>query len=94
MLLGAKIEQGDHSITLSQAHYINKLLDKFGMQDANPVSTPMDPNIKLDDEELLNDELIGEGEQDLRGSFGYVTIIGSLMFPSLVGHPEIVYAIN
>ena len=94
MLLGAKIKQGDHSITLSQAHYIDKLLDKFCMQDANSVSTPMDPNIKLDNEEPLNNELIGEGEQDLRGSFGYATIIGSLMFPSLVRCPEIAYTVN
>ena len=94
MLLGAKINQGDHIITLSQAHFIDKLLEKFGMQDANPVSTPIDPNIKLDDEDLLDEEIITEGEQDLRGSYGYATIIGSIMFPSLVGRPDIAYAAN
>jgi hypothetical protein len=33
---------------LYMAKYINKKLDKFGFNDLNPVSTPMDPKIKLE----------------------------------------------
>ena len=44
---------------ISQAHYIETLLKKYGLQDANPVSTPMDPNIKLDDPEEISEEQRG-----------------------------------
>jgi len=48
LLLGMKISQGNHIVTLSQTHYIDALLEKFGLTDANPVFTPMDVNVKLD----------------------------------------------
>ena len=48
LLLGLKISQGNHIVTLSQTHYINTLLEKFGLTNVNLVSTPMDINIKLD----------------------------------------------
>ena len=50
MLLGIGISQDpiDFSIKLFQTAYIDSLLKKHGLEDANPVSTPLDPNIKLD----------------------------------------------
>ena len=33
---------------LFQTAYIDSLLKKHGLENANPVSTPLDPNIKLD----------------------------------------------
>ena len=47
MLLGIKIHQGDTKITLSQTHFIDALLIKFGLENTNPVSTPIDPNVDL-----------------------------------------------
>ena len=40
-----KVHQENHLIEISQTHYIDTLLKKYGLQDANPVSTPMDLNI-------------------------------------------------
>ena len=53
MLLGMKITRdcNKRTITLSQAHYIDQILKRFGLQDANPVQTPIDPNINLDTED-------------------------------------------
>jgi hypothetical protein len=50
MLLGMKITQNekDRTITLSQTHYIDSLLKRFGLEDANPVTTPLDLNVDLD----------------------------------------------
>ena len=48
IIIGIKVHQEDHLIKISQTRYIDTLLKKYGLQDMNPVSTPMDPNIKLD----------------------------------------------
>ena len=61
LLLGMKIHQTDHTITLSQTHYINALLEKFGLANTNPVSTPMGTNVKLD---CVAGENEGQGEKD------------------------------
>jgi hypothetical protein len=53
-----KIHQEHHLITLFQTHYIDTLLEIFGLADANPISTPMDINIKLDN--IMEDQ---EGRQ-------------------------------
>ena len=49
LLLGMKISPNKELkvITLSQTHYINKILEQVGPQDVNSVTTPIDPNINL-----------------------------------------------
>jgi hypothetical protein len=52
MLLGIKISHdiSNGTITLSQSHYIEMILKRFGLTNANPVSTPLDLNVKLSDD--------------------------------------------
>jgi len=40
-LLGVNVKQNASSIELHQKFYIEQLLKRFGMQDCEPVSTPM-----------------------------------------------------
>jgi len=49
LYLGMSIEgeQEKRSILLSQSHYVQTVLERFKMHEANPVSTPMDPKIRL-----------------------------------------------
>ena len=75
-IIGVKIRQGDNLVEISQTHYINTLLKKYGLQDANPVSTPMDPNIKLDDPEDMSEE---QGGAQMV-THGYANLIRSLMY--------------
>ena len=42
---GMKIIQSPNSI--SQSHYTQLLIDKFGYSDFSPISTPFDPSIQL-----------------------------------------------
>jgi Reverse transcriptase (RNA-dependent DNA polymerase) len=35
------------TLKIKQTLYIKKILEKFGMTDSHPVSTPLDPNVKL-----------------------------------------------
>ena len=90
MILGIKLLQTPNQITLSQAHFIDSLLKKFGLEDANPVTTPLDPNTNLDNNET-EDEPNNQDEEVLHS---YATLIGSLMYLALGTCPDITYAVN
>jgi len=47
VILGVKIKRNNDEIMLSQEHYIEKLLKKFGNFDVTQVSTPYDANTQL-----------------------------------------------
>lgn len=70
----------DHNRTkgqlkISQTQYIDHLLEKYNMTNCNPVATPMDPSVNLDNvEELPEDSPIWEL---------YHTLIGELMYLSI-----------
>jgi hypothetical protein len=72
IIIGVKITQENNLIQISQTHYIEILLNKYGLQDANPVSTPMDPNIRLDNPE----EISGEQGNTRMVTHRYANLIG------------------
>ena len=82
MLLGMGISQKQEisSIKFFQTAYIDSLLTKHGLENANPVSTPLDPNIKLDLDSSMENNSEMQGELSKDPSIGYVTLIGSLMY--------------
>ncbi|MCO5550786.1 hypothetical protein L7F22_004277 [Adiantum nelumboides] len=45
--LGIQFVQSEDGIYMSQAKYLHKILDKFGMQNCKPISTPIDTGSKL-----------------------------------------------
>ena len=90
MILGFKFTQEDNYISLSQAHFVETLLQKFGLENANPVSTHIDPNINLDTPETSENEDKPNGKI----SNSYATLIGSLMYLVLGTRPDISYAVN
>ena len=49
--LGFQIKQLKEDIFINQAKYIKNLIKKFGMEDAQPMSTPMGTSTKLDNDE-------------------------------------------
>jgi hypothetical protein len=90
MILGIKLIQKENQISLSQTHFVDSLLNKFGLENANPVTTPLDPNVNLDDNETEENS----NTQDNQASHFYATLIGSLMYLALGTRPDIAYAIN
>ncbi|KAK8935927.1 hypothetical protein KSP39_PZI013782 [Platanthera zijinensis] len=69
-LLGLQIHQGVDSIFIHQQKYISELLNKFGMQDCKPTSTPMAIGEKL----VRNDGAEKVSEEKYR------CIVGSLIY--------------
>nr|KAJ0195993.1 hypothetical protein LSAT_V11C700359310 [Lactuca sativa] len=47
VILGIRIRKGNNGISISQSHYIEKILKKFNFENCSPVSTPIDPSLKL-----------------------------------------------
>jgi len=82
--LGIEIyrHENDTGIRLGQKAYITTILKRFGMEHSHSVSTPMDPNIKLDLAE-------NRGEKELEDITDYQAVMGSLMYSALVTRPDI-----
>ena len=80
-----KIALGNQSIMISQRQYLKSILQKEGMDCANPVRMPLDPNITL--------------EPNLDGNAGdcsnsYAWLIGKLQFIVNATRPNIAHAIS
>jgi len=78
------------TISLSQSVYIGKVLSRFNMTDANPISTPLDINIHLSKEQCPT----STEEQAEMSQIPYATAIGALMYAALATRPDIAYAVQ
>jgi transposase InsO family protein len=81
--LGIEIRRTPGTIALNQAIYTKKILERFQQDNSHPVSTPMNPGIRLvDTEEAQEDETT------------YRSLIGSLMYLMLCTRPDIAFAVG
>ncbi|KAJ3504791.1 hypothetical protein NLJ89_g7753 [Agrocybe chaxingu] len=96
MILGINICQDieKNEVSLSQTPFVDSLLRKFRLSNANPVATPLDPNINLDNFDQEDQVVQDEGEVDLRVTTSYATLIGSLMYLAISTRPDIAFAVN
>jgi hypothetical protein len=79
-------DRANGTLTISQTKYIESILEKEKMENANPVTTPLDPNVKLEPNELQS------AAPTINGS--YVSLTGSLMYAVIGTRPDIAYAVN
>jgi hypothetical protein len=84
-IVGIEITRTENSITISQKQYIDNILKREGLEKANPVSMPMDPNIKL--------QLNADGNEGNRSN-SYAKVLGELQFLVNATRPDIAFAIN
>ncbi|KAJ9541256.1 hypothetical protein OSB04_027762 [Centaurea solstitialis] len=80
--LGLQVKQKPDGIFLNQSKYVASILQKFGMSDAKPASTPMETH------KHLNADAEGE-EVDVHH---YRSMIGSLMYLT-ASRPDIMFAV-
>ena len=85
--LGVKVDQNvkNGTIFLSQSAYAERLINKFGMSEANPVKTPIEPNFKFD---AVNDD------NRLSDPVEYQSVIGSLLYLATKTRPDICFAVG
>jgi len=84
--LGLEIGRGDESeVFVSQERYIDRLLAKHGMQESNPVSTPMEASMHLhrrkEDEKPADESL-------------YRSIVGELNHLAVWSRPDLSFSIS
>jgi hypothetical protein len=87
-ILGMRVERDREQGTLkiSQAAYIDIILARFNMQDAKPVSTPLNRNTKL--------IVPTRSKHTPTIDAPYAKAIGSLMYEALGTRPDIAFAIQ
>ena len=83
--LGINFELNEKGISLSQKQYLLKLLEKYGLSEANTVTTPMDPNVKL---------VKDDGYSKKVNPIPYQSMVGSLLHAARATRPDIAHAVS
>lgn len=89
-ILGISVERDGPvgTITIMQKQYINDVISRFNMKDANSVSTPLEVGIKLTKEMEPKTETEKENMKDKP----YRELVGSLVYLANSTRPDIAYA--
>ena len=83
VILNIKLIKVENGITLSQSHYVKKVLSRFDYIDSKPSPTLYDPSVMLrKNRKITKDQL------------RYSQIIGSLMYLASAMRPDISFAVN
>jgi hypothetical protein len=87
--LGFRItrDRAKRSLTMDQETYAKSILTRFGMEDCNPVVTPLNPGVKLLKEENEDSEM-------KKRTTHLQQIIGSLMYLMLGTRPDLAAAVG
>lgn len=85
-ILGIRVKQNEveNQILLDQRQYILNLLSKYGMANANPVSTPSDPNQKL----RMDDGISKRVDHAI-----YQSMVGSLLYCAVATRVDVAHAV-
>jgi hypothetical protein len=91
-ILGMRItrDKKNHKLTLSQGEYIEKVLERFRMQNEKPVSTPLANHFKLTKEMCPKTQ----EEIEYMSKVPYSSTIGSLMYAMVCTRPDIAHAVG
>ena len=83
--LGVNFEVDENRINLSQKQYLLRLLEKYGLSEANTVSTPMDLNVKL-----VKDDKYSKSVDPIL----YQSMVGSLLHAARATRPDIAHTVS
>ncbi|KAL2243797.1 UNVERIFIED_CONTAM: Retrovirus-related Pol polyprotein from transposon TNT 1-94 [Sesamum indicum] len=84
VILGIKLTRSTDRIAISQSHYVEKIIEKFGYQNSRIAKTPYDPSVAL----FKNES--GVSVAQLR----YSQIIGSLQYLAKGTRPNISFSVS
>ena len=91
-ILGMEIHKDRESrkLWLSQKNYIRKVLEKFNMQDAKPVSTSLANHFKLSSSQCSKNEK----EIEDMSKVPYASAVGCLMYAMVCTRPDLAHAVS
>ena len=77
------VKEINGGVILTQSHYVEKVLSRFGYSDYKPVSTPYDASL-----------ILRKNKRIMRDQLRYSQIIGSLMYLASATRPDISFAVS
>ena len=83
VILGIRVKKNHEGYVLTQSHYVESVLKRFGHYDSKPCATLFDPNCKLKN-----------NMADSVSQLEYSRVIGSLMYITNCTRPDIAYSVN
>lgn len=88
-ILGMRIErEGDiGDIRINQKQYINNVLKRFGMENCNPISTPLESKINVEEKESGKNANQGDAIDE-----PYRELVGCLNYLANASRPDIAFA--
>uniref|UniRef100_A0A2N9EER7 CCHC-type domain-containing protein n=1 Tax=Fagus sylvatica TaxID=28930 RepID=A0A2N9EER7_FAGSY len=91
-ILGMEIrrDRGARKLWLSQKNYIRKVLEKFSMLDAKPVSTPLANHFRLSGSQCPKNE----EEIENMSKVPYASAVGCLMYAMVCTRPDLAHAVS
>ena len=91
-ILGMKIcrDRKNQTLTLSQATYVEKVLQRFSMENAKAISTPLPGHLKLTKDMCPKTQ----EEEDKMSKVPYASAVGSLMYAMVCTRPDIAHAVG
>uniref|UniRef100_A0A2N9GKI3 Integrase catalytic domain-containing protein n=1 Tax=Fagus sylvatica TaxID=28930 RepID=A0A2N9GKI3_FAGSY len=91
-ILGMEIhrDRGVRKLWLSQKNYIRKVLEKFSMLDAKPVSTPLANHFRLSGSQCPKNE----EEIENMSKVPYASAVGCLMYAMVCTRPDLAHAVS
>lgn len=90
--LGLQIEHFPSGIFIHQANYIEKMLKRFNMDKAHPLSSPMVVRSLISEKDPFRPR--GKGDKVLGPEVPYLSAIGALMYLANNTRPDISFAVN
>ncbi|RVW99370.1 Retrovirus-related Pol polyprotein from transposon TNT 1-94 [Vitis vinifera] len=91
-ILGMRIirDKANGTLNLSQSEYVKKVLSRFNMNEAKPMSTPLGSHFKLSKEQSPKTE----EERYHMSKVPYASAIGSLMYVMVCTRPDIAHVVR
>ena len=83
-------DRKNRKLTLSQGEYIQKVLERFRMQDEKLVSTPLANHFKLTKEMCPKTQK----EENNMSKVPYALVVGSLMYAMVCTRPDIAHVVG
>ncbi|MBW0482496.1 hypothetical protein O181_022211 [Austropuccinia psidii MF-1] len=88
LMLGIKIVHQPDTITLTQSHYIDSLLENYGMSKCKYTVTPLIPNMHLEASSRTDQEEFASLK------INYQSAVGSLSYLSTATRPDLSYSVS
>jgi hypothetical protein len=83
VILNIKLIKNESGITLSQSHYVEKILSRFGFIDGKSSPTPYDPSV-----------ILRKNKNEPTDQLRYSQIVGSLIYLASATRPDISFVVS